>query len=188
MAFFNETIAAVAAARTVRAALLVFFDFEGDPKRVWAGPGIITAGGYTWDGLGEFGTIDGLEQAIGVVAPQTTFTLSGVSPDIVALARNQSDLVKGRDVTVYIQFFDENWQPLDEMYAVWSGILDQMKYSAIGPIQRTVTVTAEGLWTNRRRPVWGLYTDRDQNQRFPGDRGLEQVSDLVNKTIHWPEF
>jgi len=188
MAFFNATAAAAAAGRTVRAALLVHFDFVDTPKRVWAGPFNVVAGGFTWEGLGEFGSIDGLEQIIGANAPQTTFTLSGVSPDIVALARNQSSHVKGRDVTVYIQFCDDGWQTLDDMYAVWSGVLDQMRYSGSGPSLRTVTCTAEGLWTNRRRPAWGLYTDRDQNQRFPGDRGLEQVSDLVNKTIRWPLF
>lgn len=188
MAFFNATLAAVAAGRTVRASLLVFFDFLEDPMRVWPGSGPLIAGGYEWSGLGEIGSIEGLEQAIGTVAPTTTFNLSGVSPEIVTLARQSSDRVKGRAAVVYIQFFDAEWQPLDQPYAVWTGVLDQMKYMASGPSQRTVTVSAEGLWTNRRRPKYGLYTDRDQKARFPGDRGLELVTTLASKAVFWPKY
>jgi hypothetical protein len=64
--------------------------------------------------------------------------------------------------------------------------MDQMKYGAQGPAERSVTVTAESLWTNRNRPPFGLYTHADQVARFTGDRGLEQVSALENKTIRWP--
>lgn len=188
MGFFTETIRAAASGRTVRAALLAHFDFLDEPTSVWRGYGTLVAGGRDWSGLGELGDIDGLEQAIGTVAPQSTFTLSGVDPSIVTLARQQSDRVKGRSVTAYVQFFDTNDQTLDEPFAVWSGILDQMKFTAMGVARRTITVTAEGLWTNRRRPPWGLYTDRDQNARYPGDRGLEQVPDLVSKSIRWPTF
>ena len=188
MGFFNATIAAATAGRTVRASLLVFFDFVDEPTRLWMGQGTLVAGGQEWKGLGEWGSVDGLEQAIGTVAPQTTFKLSGVSPEIVTLARQSSDRVKGRNVNVYTQFFDEQWAPLDQPYVVWSGILDLMKYAATGPSERSVTVTAEGLWTARRRPVYSLYTDRDQKARFPGDRGLEEVPDLVTKSIIWPKY
>lgn len=188
MGFFNETIAAVVAGRTVRATLLVFFDFVDEPLRLWMGQGTLVAGGQEWQGLGQWGSIDGLEQAIGTVAPQTSFTLSGVAPNIVTLARQSSDRVKGRDVNVYTQFLDEDWQTLDQPFVVWSGILDLMKYAATGVSERTVTCTAEGLWTARRRPVYSLYTDRDQNARYPSDRGMELVPDLVTKNVTWPRY
>lgn len=188
MAFFNETVAAVAAGRTVRSSLLVFFDFEDEPKRLWPGNGPIMHGGYQWQGIGQLGSIDGLDQAYGSSAPQMTFTLSGVDAGIVTLAREASDRVFGRDVVVYIGFFDEAWQALDAPYAVNVGIMDQMRYGARGATDRSVTVTAEGLWTNRRRPAFSLYTDRDQNARFPGDRGLEQIPSLINKTARWPTY
>jgi hypothetical protein len=82
---------------------------------------------------------------------------------VVTLARNASARVKDRRCTVHVQFFDAASQPLDNPFAVWSGLMDQMTYSGQGPTQRAISLTAESLWTNRRRPAFGLYTDRDQN-------------------------
>lgn len=196
MAFFPQTVAAKLSGRSVGAALLVFMDFRDTPRRWWPGFGNLEAGGHTWQGTGEFITVSGLEQTIGTGAPKATFQLSGIDPTLVTLARQASDRVKDRRVTVYIQFFDitptdagvQPWSNLDQPFAVWTGIMDQMTYAANGPSERSITVTAESLWTNRRRPPYGLWTDRDQNARYPGDRGLEQVVSLVTKTIRWPNF
>lgn len=196
MSFFPQAIAAKLAGREVGMALLCFMDFREVPRRWWTGAGELEAGGHTWLGTGEFISIDGLEQPIGTNAPKTTFTLSGVDADIVLLARQASDRVKDRRCTVYLQFFDvtpedgevQPWAKLDDPFAIWSGIMDTLSYAADGPGSRTVTLTAESLWTNRRRPPYGYWTDRDQNSRFPGDRGLEQVVNLVNKQSRWPVF
>lgn len=193
MGFFPQTIEAKLAGREVAASLLCFMGFKDTPRRWWMGFGDLNAGGHIWQGTGEMIQIDGLDQPIGTVAPKTTFTLSGVDSTIVTLARQSSDRVKDRQARVFIQFFEiapggdqMPWAPLDAPYAIRSMIMDQMSYGAQGPSQRRVTLTAESLWTGRRRPAYGFFTDRDQNSRFPGDRGLEQVVNLVQKTIRWP--
>lgn len=195
MSFFPETIAAKLAGREVAASLLVWMDFKDTERRWWAGFGDLNAGGQTWQGTGSMIQIDGLEQALGTNAPRTTFTLSGVDSAIITLARQSSARVKDRACQVYIQFFEiapggdaMPWAPLDQPYTIWSGIMDQMTYGSEGASQRRVSLTAESIWTGRRRPAYGFWTDRDQNARFPGDRGLEQVVNLVNKTIRWPTF
>lgn len=196
MGFFPQTIAAKLAGREIGASLLCHMDFRVTARSWWMGFGNLVAGGETWLGTGEMISIDGLDMPVGTTAPRTTFSLSGVDAAIVNLARNASDRVKDRRCTVYLQFFEiapsdgqvAPWAPLDAPYAIWSGIMDQMTYAAEGPSQRTVTLTAESIWTGRRKPAYGRYTDRDQNARFPGDRGLEQLPDLVQKTIRWPVF
>ena len=49
-------IAAMLAGATVRAALLVRFDFASGIDRVWEGVGPLQAGGHTWKGMGGFGS------------------------------------------------------------------------------------------------------------------------------------
>ncbi len=194
MSFFSETVKAAMDGRGVGASLLVFMDFKDAPRRWWTGFGMLDAGGYEWTGLGKFVSVDGLGWQVGTAAPEATFTVSGVDADIVAQVRAASDRVRGRRVVVFVQFFhvsptdagDQVHSALDAPYAVWSGKMDQVQFSASGPSLRTITVTAETLWAGRNRPRYGLYTDRDQNGRFPGDRGLEQVTSLVSKTIRWP--
>jgi len=196
MAFFPATVEAHLQGREVGAALLCHMDFRETPRRWWGGFGPLAAGDEEWQGTGALIQIDGLEQPIGTTAPKTTFTLAGVDAEIVRLARQASDRVKDRRCTVYVQFFDISpddasvmpWATLDAPFAIWSGQMDQLVYGAQGPSVRSLTLTAESLWVNRRRAPYGLYTDRDQNYRYPGDRGLEQVSDLVSKVVRWPVF
>ncbi len=189
MGFFPNTIEAKLSGREVSAALLTYAEFRETPRRWWNGFGTVRLGGHDWTGIGEWVAIDGLEQPIGTVAPKTTFTLSGVDATIVQMARQASDRVKDRRITVYVNFWDvTDMVPLDQPYAIWSGKMDQMTYTAHGEGLRSVQLTAESVWVNRRRPPYGFFTDRDQNARFPGDRGLEQVVDLVQKTIRWPVF
>lgn len=189
MTIFPATIAAALAGRVVRAAHLVAFDFLDDPRWYWLGFGPLrTADGQVWEGTGGIGEVDGLTFAIGTAAPQTTFKLSGVDARVIALAQQQSDRVKGREVRVYVQFLDENLALLDDPFEIWWGTLDVMTYEAAGNETYTVTASAEGVWTGRNKPPFGYFTDADQQARHPGDRGLEQVGSLPGKTITWPAY
>ena len=187
MAYFDAATLSALAQRTVRLSPLVFFDFVGDPRRYGfqSGP-LRTADGQEWEGTGGVGSISGLATPIGTTAPVVTFQMSGVDARVAALARAASSTVKGRGVTVFLQVFTEDWGLLGSPISLWDGELDLMRYRAEGGGQYTVSVTAETAWTKRSKPPFGFLTDTDQKARFPGDRGLEQVSSLIGKTINWP--
>lgn len=186
MGYFSESAAAVLAGRTIRCAILVFFNFLTTPKRAWLGDGDLYAGGFVWSGLGELGSIDGLDRPLGDTAPQATFRLSGVDGPVITETLAASTEVKGRDVTVYIQMFTDLLMPLDGPVAIYSGVMDVMRVTAAGATSRTIEVTAETLFTRRSMPAWGYLSDRDQNRLFPGDRGLEFVPSMAAKTVVWP--
>lgn len=179
-------ILAELAKSTVCVSRLVFMDFVDAPRRWWVGFGALETGGHTWQGTGAMIAIDGIGAGIGTSADSVTFTLSGVDPEIVALAAQARARVKDRRVVVYEQFFDnDTWQPIDEPQVEYVGKMDRMRFLGEGPGSASVVVTAESLWTGRNRSPFSLLTDRDQNARFPGDRGLERVAELVNKSIIW---
>jgi len=186
MGYFVDTVAAYLAGQMVRAAWLVEFDFTSETMRLWQGFGDIVAGGETWSGLGELGSISGLESPVNGNAPNVTFTLSGVSPDIVSKAVNSSAEVKGRPVTIFIQFFDASWQVLDAPYAIFAGVMDSMKGSMDGPSTRTISLTAEGLWTRRIVVPWGYLNASSQRGRYPGDAGCDMVQQITNISTGWP--
>lgn len=171
----------------VRLALLAWFDFVDDPRWYWTGFGPLrTTDDQIWEGTAGLTAISGLDVPIGTTAPQVTFTLSGTDPRMLVLARNQSDLVKGRAVQVFGQLFDEDWQVEGAQFHIWTGDLDVMTYNVSGEGTYTVQLTAESIWAGRRKPAFGFLTDTDQQARFPGDRGLELVASLPGKTIRWP--
>lgn len=185
MADFSAAVAALLAGRTVRVAHLIQLDFASETMRVWTGFGSITAGAQTWQGLGRFGSVSNLDLSPNLSAEPVTLTLSGVDPANIAKAKDQSAEVNGRRAIINFQFFDENWAPLDAPYPIFVGIMDQMKIH-INADEARVDLTLEQVILNKHRPPYGNYSYHDQTGRFPGDRGLERMAYLVNKTVNWP--
>jgi hypothetical protein len=189
MGFFDATIAAALAGRVVRTARLVEMDFADGAARLWeGGTGLIKVGGLEWQGAGELGSISGIESALGGTAPQVTLALSGIAASFVGEMVASETNVKGRDVTIYFQFFDEDWTPLDNPYAVFLGLMDVMTAKIKSPTSATIELTCEGIFTRRSRPVWGYLSDRSQQALYPGDTGLSRMSYMRLAAPFWPVF
>jgi len=190
MTFFAETVRAQLSGATVVACYLVEVAFTSRTMRLWTGAGRITAGGHAWDGLGRFGGISGLDAAINGKAPQTTFTLSGVDPEIMQSAmRDYHAEADGNTVRVYMQFFDAaTIVQLDDPYQIWSGVIRTADFAADASGMAEVSIGAESLFVLRDRPVFGHYTDSDQRSRSPGDRLFEYVPAMQGKVVTWPVF
>ena len=194
MSLFPETIQAYLAGRKVQATYLVKLDFLTTPLRVWTGNGILgtPATGEEWAGLGTLGGISGLEQAVNGQAPETTLTLSGIDKDLLNLALDDYDVeVRNRTATVFIQFFtgedDAESTLVDAPYGIWSGRMRTPTF-IVERKMAEVRVAVESLFSLRSRPNFGMYTDRDQQKRFPEDRGFDFVGLLQNKVVTWPDF
>jgi len=198
MGYFPETIRAELAGEKVECADLVLFDFTTTPMRLWGGNGILkTNDGAQWQGLGGWGSASGIEQAINGEAPNANFTLSGIDAEIMGLARDEFEAeVRGRRVIVYEQFFGvedpddpDNQRCLDAPYAIWGARCISPSFAIDHESgERSVTIQCESLFSLRSRPRHAMYTDRDQQKRFDGDRGFEFVGTLVNKVLTWPDY
>jgi len=179
-----DTVKELAAGHRVQASTLFEFQFTSGTQRFWDGHGYLTAGGKDWLGFGQMGTVSGLEQSRNMGAPQTTFKLSGVDNNLIAIAVNSASEVTGKPCTVYLQFLSAAGVPLDDPIAIWAGTMDTLTFQA-GVKEQAITLTAETLFVDRVRAPWGLYTDTDQRARWPGDRGFEFVASLLFKTVNW---
>ena len=180
--------------------LYVTFAFKTAPMHVWEGDGPITRETIDWRGMGSrvdgmgnpLQGIDGLEQAINGTAPQMMLTLSGVDATVVTAARADADAdeIESRDLTVQIGFYDATIPgalvPLDGLITLGLWTMQRPSFTATGPTLRTISLPCETVWTQRSRGVFGMLTDRDQNRRFPGDKGCEWPPKLVDRDISWP--
>ena len=93
----------------------------------------------------------------------------------------------------------ENYQ--NRRVKIWDGLLDdqyRLIANPIGPsIWRMATmqvevgqtsivaITAEDLMADWDRAKVRRYNDADQKAEFPGDRGMEFVSEMVDRTLFW---
>lgn len=189
MSLFPETVKAYLAGSRVRIAWLVKLDFTSAPAYVWNGNGMLTAGGQEWAGLGALGLLSGIEQSINGEAPEATIGLSAVDEEIMTLALEEFETeALNRRIIAYIQFFNENDDiPLDNPYPVWSAKMILPTFSE--DLQKwDINIAAESLFSYRSRPNYGMLTDRDQEKRFPGDRGFSFVNGLRRKVVKWPDF
>lgn len=194
---FPQAIAAQLAGVQVRADLLVKFEFLSATRRVWNGHGDLAAGGEVWSGLGELCSIEGLGQATGISAPEVTFVLSGTEQDGVTgnflkLAAGKPEEFYQRPVTVYLQFFNEIWQPLDNPWAMQKLLMTTLQLERDagqdGAPVRGVRLSAETIFYRRSKPSYAYWSDRDQQLLYPGDRALERMALLIHHTVKWPDF
>lgn len=188
---FSDAIKAQLEGRTVRVAWLARFDFASGVQRYWPGVGSLVAGGATWTGTNNMAALGEIAASVGGSAPEQTFTLSGVDADFVSAARAAKAEYYGRLCYIYFQFFDEAWQTLGSPVAFWWGkmyALTAAQQADPDGFIRTITLSAESVFSSRRRPRYGTYTDRDQQARYPGDRGCERVMGIQQKTITFPDY
>jgi hypothetical protein len=172
-------------------AVLCFMDFSTGAKRWWTGFGDLVHAGYTWEGKGDAIDIGDLTSSYQMSADPITFTFAATT-EMILRVRNSTTQVRGRSVIVYSQLFLANptdgsqpWQPLGSPMALFSGLMGPMKYSSKAATSKSISLQCEGLWTRRNAPPRGLWTDRDQQARYPGDKGLERVQIYTDYEIRW---
>lgn len=166
-------------------AALVFMDFQGAPKRWWAGFGDIAAGGHRWQGVGDLISISEITTSYSVSAEPMTFQLAA-TPEMLALALAAKTRVRDRQVQVFLQLYATEGftsggasyaegQAIASPFSLYNGTMQKMPWSASGSADRTITLECEGNFFRRNAPPRGNWNDADQKARYPGDRGFERL-------------
>lgn len=157
-------------------------DFSSGHVRVHSAVGTITWGGYDWLGVCTFGTVTGLEEKAELSRKTVTYTLSGVPNDLIAVVLGED--YQGRSAKIYVGLMSTTtFQLVADPELLDSGSMD------ISDIDEgatcSVSITAESRISAWSRPMVRRYTDAEQQSRYPGDLGLEFLSQAVQKEIVW---
>lgn len=177
---------------SLNAGVLCYFGFASGAQRVSLGAGDVTThDGARWRGIGDVVSIEGGGQQAGVVATNMTLTLAASSDDltddVIARALDSEHEIYGRTFFMALQFFDAAWQPVDAYRVVYVGFMDRMSFRRTAGL-RQVELNIESPFVRRRTPRLQTFSDRDQRRRYPGDRGLEFLSSLKDKSVTWPKY
>ena len=183
---YSSVVRAALSGQTVIACVLARFSFnDGQPDvRLALCPTSITRDGYTWIGTGGLLNIEGLQRQVGTSAPVVTVTLSGLDSRALTAAINASSTVKGYPAYFYYAFFDERLQPIGELVPIFSGLMDQVTYSANGPQSVTLSLTVETYMAGRGQAPYALLSDAHQQALYSGDRFLERAN--TTHVVYWP--
>lgn len=162
-------------------AVLMEADFDSQPIRLFSGYGTITIGGVDYLGSGKLISINPAQETAEIQANGMTVQLSGVQQADIALALTEK--YRGRACRLKLAFLTDAGALIGDPVPIFSGRMDVMTDNgdAVAPI---ITLTAENdlirLSIARRRNR----THEDQQIDYPGDRFLEYVPAMQNKTIY----
>ncbi len=203
MAKFDDLIEAQIDGATIRAAGLVKFDFKSGLKRYWQGSGTLDAGGEKWLGVGNLGAIEPIQSGPRGAVEEITLSLFGGEGLLANIEADAGESV-GREVNLYLQFFDirrtddagnwVDWQPIADMLSLFWGRMGPMSVKrqaagAEGRGLRSISVTVQNAMTNRRRPPLGFFSNTDQRERgSSSDQICIRISEFAEKTVRWPVF
>lgn len=177
MGWLNATQKALAEGRSAFYAQLVHLAFDvgdGGDRYFWTGFGPLVVDGETWLGGAQLVEIGDIPFGEDDTAGGGSITLSGVDDDIVSAVVEESNTVRGRPIFIYGQFFGENLQPSDSKFLLCNGVMDLVRVRGSSGL-RQIELAYDSVWDARNNGEHVAFSDRDQQARFAGDKGLERV-------------
>ena len=142
----------------------------------------LSVGGQTYVGLGNLGSVDAVSEGSDLDPQQLSISIAGVSQASLAGALTEPYINRG--VKVMVGLLDEQGGLLSDPFNYFVGKVDEMKvtYAKEGRI----TIICRDRLADWSRPRIERYTNAAQQALYPGDKGLEYVSQVADKNIVWP--
>lgn len=169
------------AADHVPGLLLVELDFPSGFVRANTSAITFEWDSHTWYGVGNVGSVDAIVEHSDLQMTGVSLTLTGIPSEMVA--RVLGEHYQGRSCRMWFAPLDDNYIVLADPVLVFSGRMDTPDIQ-LGETA-SISLTAESRLTDWERPRVRRYTNEDQLSEYPGDRGLEYVAQMVEKTLVW---
>jgi|DEB19_MinimDraft_3_1074340.scaffolds.fasta_scaffold00464_9 hypothetical protein len=145
--------------------------------------GDIIFDGSTYTGVGQLGTIEGIEESAELSRSSVRVTLSGIEPALVSLVLGEH--YQGRLATIYAGFLGLTTRLLLGTPALlFRGKVD------IAPLRvssdsATITLTIENEFADWDKPRIRRYNDADQKSRYPNDNFFKFAEQSADKQLIW---
>lgn len=173
------------------AAWLIELDFSGGMLYVTTAPVDVVSGGHTYTGLGNLASVGTVGESEDASAEQITLGMSIVNTAMLAAVLGGASTYRGRSAVLRLQLFTEAFIPVGSAVKRWSGTMEPARITRSragdggAPIGRIeIPCTRAGM--ARVRNHQGLrHTHAQQQQRYPGDLGLQYMQDLIEKPALW---
>lgn len=139
--------------------------------------------GETYVGGSGIANISSIEESQELQATGIRLTVSGVSVSNVSIALTEN--FKNVDATLYLGFLNStNYTLHDDPFVIFKGKVDTQDLQ-VDEETATIVIEIENRLIDWERPRIKRYTNNDQQKKYPGDRGLEFIQELVEKELFW---
>jgi hypothetical protein len=166
----------------VRPVLLLEQQFKTGTANMWTGIGPLSWATKTWLGVGDLLSVSEIEESADISAKGMTLSLKGVkSVDITTALSEMQRNLPGK---VWLALLDESGAIVLNPKIVFAGKLDTC-FVEDGAETCTISIALESEMIDLERPREVRLTDAEQKKRFPGDRGLENITTLQDADVPW---
>jgi hypothetical protein len=171
------------ASPVVRGIYFVRLHFDAGLVAWHSGFGDIWLDGVPYQGAGTLSSVSVVKEEPGIKAAGVSVGMSGIPEEIVALALGQQYI--NRKAYVHFTPLDDGDQPvIAAPVLLFRGTMDSIN-GTMGS-NAGFTITLKSRLADWERPRKVLYSDVEQQQLYPGDRGMEYMAQLSQKKIIWP--
>lgn len=135
----------------------------------------ISSGTYT--PVGHLLSVGGLREVARLENNQVTLSLSGVDQNYISAFLSEEYI--DRQVKIYYVMLDANGDIVGSEQTVFDGRIDQPVIED-DPVSGTsiITLSCSSHWIDFERVNSRRYSHEEQQFRYPGDKGLEFVSEI----------
>lgn len=152
----------------------------------------IVSAGQTYRGLGQLLAVSSIQESEDSSTEKLTLSVPVVNNAMLAATLGNVESYRGRRVRLYLQLIGENFQPVGERVARWSGYMEPVKVSRTSPPHAggaaggRIELPCSRAGMARARNYEGLrLTHAQQQLAHPGDRGFEYVQGLIEQPALW---
>ena len=155
------------------------------PLNIWTGYHNITIDDVIYFPSGNLLNISPIEESADIRANGVKIGLSGLDTSLISSALTEDS--QGKVVKIFFGVLNTSSNEtvvVDTPYQTFEGFIDTMSILEDGNTAQ-ISVTVENKLIMLERPINRRYTDQDQKNLFSGDKGLEFVESLQDKSIVW---
>lgn len=164
-----------------RPVIFAEFNFPSGDVNMWSGLGTISWDGKDWFGVGHLAGVQFPSESSQDVVSGAVFSLDAVDSSWVATGL--ADNVQGSPCTLWQGERDDAGNILEDPIKFFVGEVDVMPIDVSGNAC-TINISVERkIFDNR--PEGSMYDNETQQRKFAGDKGLEFIPSLAEKTISW---
>ncbi len=179
----DSAISTAVVAPIVRGIYFVRLHFDSGIAAWHSGFGDIVLDAITYKGVGNLSSVPAIKEEPGVKASGVSVGVSGIREEVVAPLLGQPYM--NRKAFIHFIPLDDADRPVaGTPKLLFRGTMDNIT----GGMGATAgfTVSLKSRLADWERPRKVLYTDVEQQQLYPGDLGMEFISQISQKKIIWP--
>lgn len=174
--------------RVVRPVVFVELQFDSPTGTLYVHTDIgdITADDWdgtsrTWQGTGDLGGIEAIEEGQDISPFSATLVLSGIDSTISQQVLTDDSVL--RDVRILIGALDDDRALVSDPHPWWSGTLDDLQVR-VGA-ENVIRAVCESSLIAFQRSNGSLFNDAAQQARFDGDLGFQYLEQVLDARIVW---